>query len=194
MARPKEFSREEVLNKAMITFWRLGYEATSVQDLVAAMGINRGSLYDTFGDKHDLFLATLDHYIQSVVKVTFSRLEKSGSVKQALTEFILDFFVEPAITDLDLKGCLVTNSVVELAPHDQECARRVLKNLQWIEETFYRVLVRAQEQGEISEEKDLRALSRFFTSGLQGLQVMAKLDPDRTKLRDIAQVMVSVLS
>lgn len=194
MARPKEFSHEEVLDKAMITFWRLGYEATSVQDLVAAMGINRSSLYDTFGDKHDLFLAALDHYIQSVVKVTFSRLEKSGSVKQALTEFILDFFVEPAITDPDRKGCLVTNSVVELAPHDQECAQRVLSNLRWIEEAFYRVLVRAQEQGEISEEKDLRALSRFFTSGLQGLRVIAKLDPDRTKLRDIAYVMVSVLS
>ena len=68
MARHKEFEREVVLEKAMATFWRYGYEGTSVQTLVENMGINRGSIYDTFGDKRSLFLAAIQHYNEAVVK------------------------------------------------------------------------------------------------------------------------------
>ncbi|NMG58023.1 TetR/AcrR family transcriptional regulator, partial [Geitlerinema sp. P-1104] len=67
MGRHKEFNRQDVLDKAMLTFWRQGYEATSIRNLIASMGIHRGSLYDTFGDKHSLFQETLAHYDHTVV-------------------------------------------------------------------------------------------------------------------------------
>ncbi len=69
MARHKKFEREEVLGKAMETFWRYGYQGTSIQDLLENMGINRGSLYDTFGNKRSLFLAAIAHYDETVSKM-----------------------------------------------------------------------------------------------------------------------------
>jgi AcrR family transcriptional regulator len=66
MARPKEFDSDQALDKAMEPFWRQGYEATSIKDLVRHMGINRGSLYNTFGHKHRLFLACMDRYCDNM--------------------------------------------------------------------------------------------------------------------------------
>ena len=81
MARPKEFNREEVLDRAIATFWCRGYEATSVQDLLDEMGINRGSLYDTFGDKHTLFLAAIDRYYDRALAGTVASLEAPGPAR-----------------------------------------------------------------------------------------------------------------
>src|SRR5215467_9445236 len=66
MAGVKQFDRGQVLDRAMALFWSRGYEATSIRDLVKATGINRGSIYGTFGDKKGLFLAVLDHYGEKV--------------------------------------------------------------------------------------------------------------------------------
>ena len=191
MARRKEFDKEEVLEKAMETFWRYGYEATSVQNLVENMGINRGSLYDTFGDKHSLFQAAIAHYEQTVVKKAISRLEASGASKQAIIDHFYDL-IERAVTDSQRRGCLMTNSAVELSPHDPDTASRIAANLQRIESAFKKALVRAKEQGEISSKHDINALASFLTCNLQGLRVISKIKPDREFLRDIAGVTLSV--
>ncbi|WP_218079540.1 TetR/AcrR family transcriptional regulator [Anthocerotibacter panamensis] len=192
MARHKEFDRETVLEKAMTTFWRLGYEATSVQDLVEEMGINRASLYDTFGDKRTLYLSALDYYRQKFVTGVFHQLEQPGSAKAVLADFIRTF-AQDAVLDRQRKGCLLTNSAVELGPHDEDCAQRVVENLRWIEDLFYRLLLRAEAQEELTPGRDLQALARFFTSNLQGLQVLAKVDPDPARIQDVVKVMLMVL-
>ena len=86
MARQKEFHRGEVLHKAMEVFWTRGYEAASIQDLVKHMGINRQSMYDTFGDKHSLFLEALDHYREIQSRKVFEVLERPGSMKKNLRQ------------------------------------------------------------------------------------------------------------
>src|SRR5215208_4537603 len=86
MARHKEFDREEALQRAMEVFWSRGYEAASVGDLVKHMGINRQSLYDTFGDKHTLYLAALDRYREVEGRKLFELLERPGPVKRALRQ------------------------------------------------------------------------------------------------------------
>src|ERR1700730_2144482 len=78
MARQKEFDRDEVLHKAMEVFWSRGYEASSIQDLVKRMGINRQSLYDTFGDKHTLYLQALDRYREVEGRKIVELLEQPG--------------------------------------------------------------------------------------------------------------------
>jgi TetR/AcrR family transcriptional repressor of nem operon len=192
MARPKEFERDVVLDRAMRVFWSRGYEATSIQHLVARMGIQRGSLYDTFGDKRALFFAAIDRYHQVVTTKLLAALEAPGSGKDAIRRFF-QLKVELALEPGRPRGCLVTNSTAELASRDRGTATRVGAVLATIEAAFHRAVIRAQEAGEIDPARDPRGLARFLTSSAQGLSVMAKAAPDRAFLEDIVQVTLAAL-
>jgi TetR/AcrR family transcriptional repressor of nem operon len=195
MARKKEFDQTEVLTKAMEIFWQQGFEATSVDDLVKRMGINRGSLYDTFEDKHTLFLAVIQHYDNTVINPFLSDLDNactSGSAKQAIINFFHET-VSISIAENQRRGCLVTNAAVELAPHDADAEKSIVNSLKRIESAFYVCLAKARQNREISNKHDLRSLARFLTSSLQGLRVMAKVNQDPKFLFDIVNTIVSVL-
>lgn len=192
MARPKEFVPDEVLGKAMDVFWRKGYEATSVEDLVSHMGINRGSLYETFGDKHQLFCAALDRYCRELMGSRFTALTRSASPLRALREFF-QYVVTVAGTEAAKRGCLVTNSAMELAPHDQATGKRISMALSWVEDRFYDTLVRARAAGELDQSKDLRALARALTCLHQGLAVMVKAGADKKTVRDAVTSGLSIL-
>lgn len=192
MARHKAFDREEVLDKAMDTFWRKGYEGTSVRDLVENMGINRGSLYDTFGDKHTLFLAAIAHYEDTIVKDAIATLETPNADKQAIIDHFYGL-IDRAIADAEKRGCLVTNSAIELCARDGETATRIENNLKRIERAYYNALKRSQDKGEIPNDREIQALARFLICTLQGLRVMTKVNCDRVVLEDIAKVALSVL-
>ncbi|NJL00708.1 MAG: TetR/AcrR family transcriptional regulator [Spirulinaceae cyanobacterium RM2_2_10] len=192
MARHRTFDREEVLTKAMQTFWHKGYAATSMQDLVDSMGINRGSLYNTFGDKHSLFLAAIAHYDEQVVKQAVARLEADNAGKLAIAEYFYTL-VERAINDSERRGCLATNSAVELCIHDQEVATRVTANLSRVERALKCALKSAQQQGDLTPERDLDALAQFLLCTLQGLRVISKLRPERELLHSIVRTALSVL-
>src|SRR3954464_11387329 len=109
MARPKEFDREEALNRAMEVFWSRGYEAASVGELVKRMGINRQSLYDTFGDKHSLYLQALDRYREVEGAKLFELLERPGPVKRALRHLFRSV-VERSLDDEERRGCFMGNA------------------------------------------------------------------------------------
>lgn len=191
MARHKEFDKEEVLQKAMDVFWEKGYEATSVQDLVQQMGINRGSLYDTFGDKHSLFLKALDCYSND-----FDKHLKALTAAEMGVEAIRLFFrdrLQVLTASKGCKGCLMTNSTVELGTHDPKAAAKVTANRLRLEHFFGQVLGRAQKRGEISPRADIRALARFFANSAIGLSVVAKTSPSPEVLEDIVGVTLAVL-
>lgn len=192
MARSKAFDRETVLAKAMTVFWDKGYEATSIQELVEAMGIHRGSLYDTFQSKRHLFLEAIAHYNATIVKDTISPLQAPGASRAAIEQHFL-ILAERAAADPHKRGCLMTNSVVELAAHDAEIAAPLLRSLRLVEDAFYRALGRAQDKGEISPDKDIRALAQYLTSSLQGLRVTSRANPDLETLQQIVQLTLQVL-
>ena len=192
VARQKEFDREAALECAMEVFWTKGYATTSIEDLVARMGIQRGSLYGTFGDKRALFLAALDHYQRVVVRELFDALEAPGSGVGAIRRFFR-LRVDRSLDRSRPHGCLVTNSAVELSRRDRGAAARVGGALAKIEAAFLRALERARAAGEVAPTRDLRALARFLTSSAQGLSVMAKTCPDRAVLEDIVEVVLAVL-
>ena len=192
MARPKEFDREQALDRAMAAFWSKGYEATSIEDLVARMGIQRGSLYGTFGDKRSLFLSALDRYQRVVARELFDALEAPGSGLAAIRRFFR-LRVESALDRRRPAGCLVTNSAVELSGRDRGAAARVGGSLAKMEGAFLRALERARAAGELPAARDLRALARFLTSSAQGLSVMAKALPDRAILDDVVSVVLAAL-
>lgn len=191
MARQKEFDREDVLQKAMDVFWSQGYEATSIQDLVEAMGINRGSLYDTFKDKQTLFRLALAHYDDTIISQAIAKLEAPGASKLETMQFFYRL-VEDAVADSRRRGCLITNSAVELAATDPEMAERIAANLKRLEMAFYRALARARDKGEIAKN-DLWALARFCVTCAQGLRVIAKVNPASEALQDTVRVVETTL-
>jgi TetR/AcrR family transcriptional repressor of nem operon len=191
MARPREFERDVVLDRAMKVFWSRGYEATSVQHLVDRMGIQRGSLYGTFGDKRSLFFAAIERYDRLVTSQLLATLEE-GSGKAAIRRFF-ELKVELSVEPGRPRGCLVTNSAAELASRDRGTSTRVGAALKKIEGGFHRAVVRAQKAGEIDRARNARALARYLTSSAQGLSVMAKAFPDRAVLRDIVKVVLATL-
>jgi TetR/AcrR family transcriptional repressor of nem operon len=192
MARSKAFDHDQVVERAMEAFWSCGYEPTSVQDLVEHTGINRGSLYGTFGSKHDLFIEALERYEAQRFARLIKTLEQPGSAREAITQLFTEL-LEGVVSCTQRRGCLLTNSAVELAPHDPVVADRIRSKFGQLEEAFYSALVRAQQDGEVSVEHDPRALARFLTSSLQGLQVTVKTSPGRAILQDVVKVTLQVL-
>ncbi len=190
MARQKAFDCEAVLEKAMEVFWEKGYEATSVRDLVERMGINRGSLYDTFGDKRELFRAAIAHYDSKVVKQAVAALEAPGASKPAI---VAHFRQVAAADPVDCRGCLLTNAAVELGVRDPQLRRQIAANLQRVEDALFKALIRAQDKGELDPAADTRAIARYLTCLLQGLRVMAKLELDPTVLQSVATVALAAL-
>lgn len=192
MGRPRQFERDAVLDRAMRVFWTRGYEATSIERLVASMGIQRGSLYAEFGDKRKLFFAAIERYDRVVTAGLLATLDAPGSGRAAIERFFRQK-VALGTTPGRPRGCLVTNSAAELASRDRGTGVRVGAVLARLEAAFHRAVVRAQKAGEIDPRRDARALARFLTSSAQGLSVMAKAAPDRAALDDIVEVILEVV-
>jgi TetR/AcrR family transcriptional regulator, transcriptional repressor for nem operon len=192
MARHKEFNQDEALQKAMEVFWSRGYEAASINDLVKHMGINRQSLYDTFGDKHTLYLLAFDRYREVEGRKMLELLERPGQVKKTL-RLLFQGVVEGSLCDQARRGCFIGNAMSELAGRCPETAAKACCDIAAVEEALYRTLLRGKKNGEIKNGRDLRAVARFLYSSLQGLQLMAKATQDRRMLEDVIKVTLSVL-
>jgi len=191
MARTKEFDPDAALRSALDLFWRKGYEATSIQDLVDHLGIGRASIYATFGTKHELYLRALDRYCEEMAGRNMYVLSPSGPALPVVRELIRSF-ADNALADPDRKGCFVTNTAAECLPHDALAARRVDIGLNGLESAIAGALTKARDQGELSAGKDPLALARFLVTLIQGIRVIAKR-PDRQRLRDAVDQALSLL-
>lgn len=192
MARTKEFEPERALESAMDLFWRRGYEATSVQDLLSEMGIGRGSMYATFGDKRALFLAALDRFEETRVSRANEILEGSSSAEEGIRQ-LFESTIEGLVSYEPRRGCLLANTAVELAPHDEEVAERISRYVGRTEDAFEKALVRGRAAGEIPADKDPKALARFLVNTLHGVRVLARAGVDRTVLDDSVRTALEVL-
>ncbi|MDX6406375.1 MAG: TetR/AcrR family transcriptional regulator, transcriptional repressor for nem operon [Blastocatellia bacterium] len=190
MGRQKEFDREEALHKAMEVFWTRGYGASSIQDLVKHMSINRQSLYDTFGDKHALYLQALDRYREVESHKIIELLERPGSVKRNLRQ-LFETAIEKALSER--RGCFMGNAMSELAGRCKDTAARTCGNMGAAHEAFYRALLRGKKEGELKRIRDARAVAHFLYSSLQGLVLTGKATQDRKTLKDIVTVTLSVI-
>lgn len=192
MARPKNFDTDHALERAVETFWQKGYAATSVQDLLDAMGLNRGSLYATYGDKRRLFETAVARYRQSVVEPRLAAMEAEGAALAEIHAFF-DAFLNRVRRGLGRHGCLMTNTCVELAPHDPHFADKAQHNLARIEQAFTHALRGAQRRGELAAHQDPQVLGRFLTGTLQGLQVLSKAGLPIGHLEDVVTTAFSAL-
>lgn len=193
MARTKEFDPDAVLQSALELFWRRGYEATSMADLVEHLGIGRASLYATYGNKRKLYLKALDRYGEQQDPSLLRELSQPGPALPAVRTVVRRFAAEAAADGRRENGCFVTNTAAELAPHDSAVARRVERNWQHLESLLHSALVRAQEQGELAEGRDPQALARMLLVLLQGVRVVGKASTDPARVRDAAEQALRLL-
>ncbi|MFJ9889028.1 TetR/AcrR family transcriptional regulator [Streptomyces sp. NPDC091287] len=193
MARTKEFDPDAALQSALELFWRRGYEATSVTDLVEHLGIARASIYATFGSKHELYLKAMDRYAEMRDPLLMSELSQPGAALPAVRTLVRRFAAEAASPEGRLNGCFVTNTAAELAPHDPAAARRVEISWEHIETLLHSALVRAQAQEELPEGRDPRALAHLLLVLLQGVRIVGKASNDPARVRDAAEQALTLL-
>ncbi len=190
MARKREFDEVEALKEAMQLFWFQGYEKTSMEDLVNAMGVHRKSIYDTFGNKHSLFLKVLDYYKMTISKQLLEQLadKKTALDKiRSLFEFSIKNNAEQA------KGCLIVNTAVELALHDEDIAEVIRTNVEESEHIIFQLLQEGQATGEFSSDLNLSGTTKFIHNALIGIRVQLKTTEDYQNLQPIIDMILQVL-
>jgi len=192
MARPREFDPDLVVERAMQVFWAKGYEATSLDDLCEATQLNRSSLYSSFGDKHTLFLATLDRYGDRAVSMVAAALSKPVHIRESLGAFLAGM-VEGIVAGPQRTGCFIGNCTAEVSRHDREAALRIQRNITRIEATFRNAFEQAKKRGDLAPDCDVEALARYFVVTIQGLRLMGKAISDRDVLEDVVGVMLRSL-
>jgi TetR/AcrR family transcriptional repressor of nem operon len=184
MARRKEFDEQEVLERALELFWRRGYVNTSVEDLLSEMHINRWSLYQTFGDKHALFMRALDAYCQRWRGVIHERVTSASSPRACL-DALLDALVKQIADDRDGRGCLVVNSAFEYHALPEDARAVVRRSLASLEGVIQKTVERAQHAGELPRDRDPRAVARLVIATLNGARSLWRIERDPERLKGL---------
>ncbi|MDX3852334.1 TetR/AcrR family transcriptional regulator [Streptomyces sp. AK02-01A] len=192
MARSREFDTEAAVEAAMSAFRRKGYEGTSVQDLVDATGVGRGSLYGAFKSKDGLYLAAVDRYRELYAQPLIEILRGGAPARELIREILVDL-VDEIVRDGSRQACLIVSAATERVPHDPQVARRIRSTTGSLEDALTDVIAEAQESGQLTGTRDARDLARFLVTTLQGLRVMGSINPDRRSLMSAVEVALSCL-
>ncbi len=176
MARPAEFDRDDVLDKAMNAFWEQGDCATGLAALSAVTRLKPGSLYGAFESKQKLFMATLDRYGKASVEWLQGTLSSAPSPVAGIRSLFAAVAADAAGTAAR-RSCFLVNTALEIARHEEPIRDLVSRYFREIEGVLRRTLERAREQGEISQDKDPGALAAFLILNIWGLRVLGATKP-----------------
>ena len=192
MGRPKQFDPDAAVGEAMEVFWRKGYAATTPQDLVEALGIGKGSLYNTFGSKHELFQRALRRYRDSQLDALTETLERPGPVKERLRA-ALRGLADMDLSDPTRRGCMAVNTAAELAGVDREATDLVRRMLDRIEDAFRMLLEEGQRTNEIPREHDSAALASMLANTVVGMRVTSRVTDDPRRLDRVIDATIEAL-
>lgn len=192
MARPAEFVRQDVLEKAMEVFWRTGFTGTSVTDLVKATNLKPGSLYGAFHSKRGLFMEVIDTYAHNSLNRVTICLQNNDSPIAAIQAFFDKFSQDIAMDEIG-RGCLMVNTMLELATEDDEIRSKITKYLDQIESMFAETLNRAQEKGELAAHASPESLAKFLMANIWGMRVMSSTRPDASAYNTIISNVLEAL-
>ncbi|MFD0441373.1 TetR/AcrR family transcriptional regulator [Streptomyces chartreusis] len=181
MGRPKEFDPEAAVEQAMRVFWRQGYAATTPQHLVDTLHIGKGSLYNAFGGKRQLFDLALRRYLDQQALAMKALTEDSSPVKERLRK-ALCFLTEIDASDPERRGCLATNSVVEFGCTDETVATLARGHFDRIESTLQALIDDGLRTGEIQPGRDTKALASMLLNTVTGIQVLTRIEPGPDRL------------
>ena len=191
MARQKEFEIDVVLDKAMTLFWQQGYEKTSLQQLVKVMGIHRQSLYDTFGDKYNLYMEAVSHY-QKIVKQYVDKQVLNGNHTIDIIRSL--FFLILEGENFRKYGCLVVNMAVELAALDEQAQKTAKEYFNRTEKLFLGLILRGQELEQINPNLQADVTATYLLNAWTGLRVLVKMNNSQENLKSIIETTLRILN
>jgi TetR/AcrR family transcriptional repressor of nem operon len=191
MARAKEFDEAEVLDRALELFRARGFKHTSFADLTSSLGVNRQSLYDTYGDKHTLYQSALKRYSARSLDMVRRKLDDPKPIREVLASLIDGMIASNC--DGGSPGCLLVNSMVELVPHDADTRALVQAHADELDRLLAARLTLAQRKGEMSKSKDPSAIARFLRHTMLGMSVASRALGERAGLVESSRVALQVL-
>lgn len=189
----KSFDIDDAVDRAMRVFWAKGYEATSIGDLVDGMGINKGSLYNAFGSKKDLFTRVLLKYDRDNQQKTIAHLESLDDPIVAVTT-LFDALIEESVTDGERKGCFLVNTALELPSHDDDIRNMVVSAFGDMEAFLRRQILLGHKRGTIAKRVKANETAKSILSLIVGLRVLARGVFDVAGLRAIKNVALRLIS
>lgn len=191
MARCVEFDEQEKIEKAMNVFWEKGYNATSMQDLVDAMQINRSSLYNTIGDKHQLFIKCICNYTDKAICEAKQKVAKETSALQALINTIRD--KASWIVDCE-KGCLGMKTIFEIAPEDAEVRKILSKTNALFTQFLAEIIQKAIDDKEMSDEEDAKLMAEYISMSFTGWKQSFILNRDPIQIKKMSEYLIKTIT
>ncbi|MBO9200497.1 MULTISPECIES: TetR/AcrR family transcriptional regulator [Niastella] len=189
--RPQIFSEEEALGKATQLFWSKGYEATSTDDLLAAMSIGKSSFYNTFKGKRELFEKVIENFVNQSVAGLLKDTEAGTDPVQAIKNFFRKLANSPQ--NMHQKGCFMGNIVVELSNIDKPLESMAIKRLKKMEQLFQDLIIKAQQSGLLKSNEDPVVIARYLVTMWNGLNITRRMYPDPERLLPLVEMQLSVL-
>jgi TetR/AcrR family transcriptional repressor of nem operon len=190
--RPKIFEEQAVIDQATNLFWQRGYEATSTEALLAAMGIGKGSFYLSFkGGKRELFEKTLDQFNQRALQRFCNELNESSQP----VEYIRNFFrkVATAPSEVHQNGCYLGNTIAEAASTDRLLMEKAAHLLKQLESLFEEVIRAAQREGQLVTQEDPALLARYLLTVWNGLNITRRMYPEAAVLTPLIEMQLKPL-
>jgi len=189
--RPKTFDENEALTAAMHYFWEHGYDNTSLDNLLIAMGIKKSSFYAAFKSKEEVFSRCLALYRDDLYKQVKALKEKVGPKKAML--MLTDMTIKELEETGNVKGCLLINSGKECFNRYTDLSHQIKIEFNFIQDLFVEFVKEAQELGEISSSKDAHVISGRYMNTLNGLVVTIQAGASQTLIEDIAESLKEIL-
>lgn len=177
----------------MNVFWSRGYHGTSLPDLLRATELSRGSLYAAFGDKHRLFLLSLDRYITHALTRLETELDGQKSALAGVRKCLASY-ADRTSGIAGKRGCLVVATAMELAAHDIEVEQRLRHFFGALEKRLAEALARAQAGGELASGVEPRTAARLLVCLVEGMRVVGKTGADRAVSEAVVRTVIDRLA
>lgn len=190
--RPREFDADDARDIAMQLFWSQGYDATSLSDLLLAMGLSKSSFYQTFESKLSLFELCLERYREILVGTMSEGLANAPSA-MAFMNFALIDVANDTNDPLGRRGCLIMNTAAEFAQRDPGIARCVEAGIQATRDVFLEAITAAQAAGDIDSNARTEVLADYLVTIVSGLKTQVKAGASRDQVANIAELSVAAL-
>ena len=191
MARTTEFEPNVALERAVDVFWDKGYFDTSMDDLIKSMGVARYGVYNTWGNKHELYLAALKKYFNQRVGMMQGALGSKDASIPEIKGFFEMLLSRPKGAH---SGCFACNAAMELAPHDQDVADLIRDLFAQIAGVFRGALSNAVEKGELKTEHKINDLAEYLANILRSTAVMDRSGYSRKQISKYVNIALDVLN